>query len=267
MNKIVAAIDFSDASGNASNFAAALAGAMKAKLILVHAFFIPPPPPHHADLVIDMSDDVASSRAMLASEKERISRTYDIKVETFFSTKPLLAQLSAIVKTNNVGLVVVGIRGSNAFSKRRLGSTVISLFRSLEFPVLVVPEQVIYRYIASILFAYDATAINKQNRLHALLWLAKLLKASVHVVHVKTKKGSKEAVVRLSRIMKKIQYSLMNIEDDCVFAGLTTGIAKLNPDLLVTVPGYHNIWLGEEQQSNTRKLLFRTNVSLLVLPN
>lgn len=267
MNKITLATDFSEASKNASNFAASLAYQMKAKLTLFHAFFIPPPPPHNPNYQIDVTEDLSSSRKLLASEKLRLSDQYKIEVDTIFSTKPLIQELSDIVKKDKIDLVVLGIRGADAFSKRLLGSTALAILSSLAFPVLVIPEMVVYTGIKTILLAYEASAVTKRNRLPALRLLAKGLGANISIVQVKDNDVQDRAADnKIKRMLKKVQFSMVNIQHKCTYTGLLKGIELQKPDLLVTVPGFRNTWVGEGLQSNTRKLLLRTNIPLLALP-
>lgn len=141
---ILAAVDFSETGDGAARWAAEIAGAHGASLVLFHALapampadpapeFLPLP----ARFYDDLSDAARTRLARLAAEIG--SRT--ARVETAIEVGPAAATVITAARRLGADLVVAGTRGLTGWKKMLLGSTVAHIVRGADCPVLVVhPE-------------------------------------------------------------------------------------------------------------------------------
>ncbi|MBU6282169.1 universal stress protein [bacterium] len=141
---ILAAIDFSETGDGAARWAAEIAAAHGAGLVLFHALapampadpapeFLPLP----ARFYDDLSDAARAHLARLAAELgPRVPR-----IETATEIGPAAATIVAAARRRGADLVVAGTRGLTGWKKMLLGSTAAHVVRGADCPVLVVhPE-------------------------------------------------------------------------------------------------------------------------------
>ena len=140
IENIVVAVDFSEPSERALEFAVGLAGRVKAKIHLVHSFHVPIPGPTPDTIVFprDMwtsMRDAASRR--LEATLERLERE---GIEAQLHLRPGYAVLAIHETVEEVGadLIVMGTRGLSGLRHVLLGSIAERTVRSATCPVITV---------------------------------------------------------------------------------------------------------------------------------
>jgi nucleotide-binding universal stress UspA family protein len=273
MKTIIVPIDFSDAANNATAYAANLAHSIQAKIILYNAFYLSIPPSEAPVLTPRLDQIFSEDKALLEAKGKEIASKYNISVECFSSPMSIVDQLPALVKKYHADLVIMGMRGTNSFNRRLFGSTTVSILRIAKFPVLVIPEEASFQQIKTILFAFEPDGLSKRNELKLLKEFADLFKAKVKILHValpdeqKEKIYSKEDLEKFDTLLYKVKHDYIQIEDDHIFSGINKGITDTNANLLVMIPGEHNVWETLTNRSNTRKVALHAHIPLLTLPN
>lgn len=144
MNKLLAALDFSDATGQVLDQAAALAEAFSAELTLLH---VAAPDPDFVGYEAG-PDTVRDTRAgELRGEHRKLQELADGLRERGIPTRALLIQGPTVEKILDeaartaAGAIVIGSHGHGALHRVLLGSVSEGVMRGAACPVHVVPTR------------------------------------------------------------------------------------------------------------------------------
>jgi nucleotide-binding universal stress UspA family protein len=139
VKKILVPVDFSEPSKKAVNYGTSLALQFNARLILAHIV------PSHAGFVYTFptesfafdKDQASYARSMLPT---MVAEEYHERVNlmTIVKVGVVKDELLAIIKDENIGLVVMGTNGRNTFERLLLGSVTERMLRKLHVPILTV---------------------------------------------------------------------------------------------------------------------------------
>lgn len=143
-NRIVCAVDFSDCSMHALNYAMSLAQEADAHLTVVHVIELPPDVPRevHENVLagprsprecIAITEE--DSRARLEGAIPDSVRAY-CSVDTVFATGKPYREILRVAEERNADLLVVGIHGRGPIDRLLFGSTAQHLVRQASCPVL-----------------------------------------------------------------------------------------------------------------------------------
>ena len=139
--RILCAVDFSDASTRALNYATALAEEADARLIVMHAIVIPPEWREHslpAHVNVDQVRAAAEAAALrqLRAMIPEDARTY-CTVETAVEEGAADKQILSLARDRQADLIVMGSHGRGMLSALLSGSTTVRVVRGSTCPVIV----------------------------------------------------------------------------------------------------------------------------------
>jgi nucleotide-binding universal stress UspA family protein len=142
--RILCAVDFSDASLSALEYAMSLAEEADADLSLVHAIEVPPELLEHIPVPDDFDVDQCHAAAR-ASCLERLRalvppsvRTY-CQVETVAMEGAAYRQILRLSVEQKTDLIIMGVHGRGAVELLLFGSNTARVIRAATCPVLIVP--------------------------------------------------------------------------------------------------------------------------------
>lgn len=243
MKTILYTTDYSDNSIAALQFAHSLSKKFKGKLFVLHVF----------DLTVNIASTVSLSysRKVAKAFKEHKERLYSF-CEEHLGAEPDTSNITLKVKEGTttweaiincanelkVDFIVVGKKGESVIKELLLGSTTSTLIEKSDCPVLAIPEKVSSKEIKTIAYAAaleeaDLLAIEK------LLGMAKQFKASIHVVHISTKReyaGEDQMEWFKEMLQQKIHYNKLHFElrfSEDVFSALQQYVNEIDPDMIV----------------------------------
>ena len=271
MKKILVPVDFSPASLNAVRYAAPLAAAFGAKLILLHIF---PSRLIEAGISPKMQADIidqeeAKARACFARIEDQIPPEISEQIEIEYQTIIGPVQEEILFASDNISpdLVVMGMRGGNHVTQKILGSTAAAVVQRSNFPVLIVPRHAHYRPIRHIAFATnfkdeDLVAIDQ------LLPFAALFGAKVHCIHIR-QNGKAQDIFKQEIMQKAFEHDVImhNIDFDAlnyaeVIEGLNQYVRKNGIDILVMLTHQRGLYSQLFYQSPTRRMFVQAEVPL-----
>lgn len=269
MKKILVPVDFSPASRNAEEYAAALAKAMKASLQLLRVYWEPA-------LAPELSASWAGTGPAIQEENEEwmegevrlLQEKYGVEVSGMVRTGFKGDTINEMVKESEADLVVMGMKEARRHNFP--GSTVYTVLRKLGKPVLVVPEGVTFKPIRDIVLAADFTVVRDLSCYNILYALAESWEATLQVVHV----AGKEAAIKpeelsgklqLQRALSKVTYWFHELDEDRVEESLLRFIENHPADILVMVAHHHNFFERLFGTLYTRDMSFKAAIPLLVL--
>lgn len=272
MKTILVATDFSEAAHNAAVYAAALAKAFNARLLLFSAYEQVPVPVSEIPV---LSQEEMGMRVQqdLEDEKQVLIREYEISVETM--SKPGLAAKCILhtVSENKADLIVAGLKEADVTIRRLFGSTVTALIKKLPVPLLVVPEKTSFVNISTIALATERDAeLNSDpyildslreigERFHSKLYLVRVAKSQLVEAY--------EALNRpfmLSKMARTLNPLYKCVEGKNIPEALNTFISEYHVNLLGILPHEHHFLQRLYHTSITRSMVFESRIPLLILP-
>jgi nucleotide-binding universal stress UspA family protein len=189
MKTILAPTDFSNSSINAVNYAADMALATHAQLILVNAVQFPVAaseislPESAMDEMIDLANN--DLRELLNKLKKRTNDKISISSEVLIG--PIEQQIEFASAAKKPLAIVMGIKPGKTFERALMGNTVFHTMNHTPYPVLIIPEDFQYSPIREIGVACDL--LNPEDTLPIEVikeWLS-IFNAKLNIIYVTIK--------------------------------------------------------------------------------
>ena len=273
MKTILVATDFSDASRNASLYAIEMAKAFNASLILFNAYQRIPIP-------------VNDSALIMASEEmeEVIQRVLEREAKLIYSGNKISIKISckegftsdAILETANetkADIIIAGMKAMAKGFKKIFGSTVTTLSKKTNIPIIVVPENIRYTPINTIAVANESDLAPETDNdlLYSLRYIAGRFHSKVYIVRVFDDRFSNvhewsAHPFQLERMIRTLDPAYERVDGNLIPTALNNFIRGYKVDLLAILPQKHNFLEKFFVKSITNTMIFETHAPLLILP-
>ena len=269
MKTILVATDFSAPANNAVSYAAHLAQNSGAELILFNVF----------KLSIHASNSLASSsnvEQMIARDEEQlrtlaqeIEENSKITVRWVLEKDNTIEKLKEYTKNNPVDLVVMGIE-SNLTEYKWLGNTTTAAIKLMQFPLLVVPNDIQFEGINKVLYACKASYLKDGREMDVLKQFVHVFNAELEVFHVLTTRDVEKEKAELEQVMDEmlegVDHIYRYVENHSIIDGIKEGLEQFPANLLVMIPRKLGFFESLIKGSSTSQMTVRTRVPLLVIP-
>src|SRR6218665_2451525 len=185
MKTILVPTDFSDAARNAIDYAAHLAKAVHAKLILFHAYHLPVVVTE-TPIPVPVKEIEESSLRDLGEIKKSLSVQYgeELQVECECRLGFALDEIITYSDECHPDLIVMGMQGAGFLTEKIIGSITSSLIKKSKYPVLAIDKQVEFKPVQKIVLACDYNRANNSAVLKPLREFAQLFGAHVYILNV-----------------------------------------------------------------------------------
>lgn len=247
MKTIIAPTDFSAAATNAVNYAADMAAAIDARLILLNVVQapvtvsdIPLPEPVFEDMLrIGRSDLDELSKNLRIRTKGKVDSSTEIMVgDAGYQIKELAGQEKPFA-------IVMGIKAGKPTARFFMGSASLSSIRHLPYPVLIVPETFSFKGINKIGLATDLEDVTELPFSTLTEWLS-VFPAKLDIIHIgKQGQGASPSdvgeSVALNNHLHKFHPEFHFLTHEELAEGLNSFSIKHNLDLLIIVPKKHGL--------------------------
>ncbi len=269
--RILIPTDFSECSKNALKYATAIAGAVGARITLLHVIDPPFNFPANIDGVLDYLQDNAEQH--LEGMKDSVTQNESgkkIKVDSKIRIGKPVSQILEAIDDLNIDLITLGSVTENSSRKALFGSVSTDILLKSHKPVLAIPENITSVDFSKILFTTNFRHHDLRN-LKKTADFASLFDSSIHVLHVSEKshlstdikfRGLKELATE-KKVYKKIDFHLKTGKD--FFEGISEFV-KDNSISMIVMNRYKKSVVGMLMEKNhTKKLSTYTTVPILVL--
>lgn len=269
MKKILVAVDFSEASRAASEYAATLAKAFGAEIYLLHVF-LETAPATEAPIAWRLSS------ADLDQEKdERVKEEIDflrlrhkVNVTGYARIGYKSNTINELARNLPADLVVVGMKKDAAENIFR--STVITTVRKIKTPVLIVPEGIVFSPIKHVVLAEDFNEVRDESCYNLLFDLLDRFDASLEVLHVEKRGAEKSSPdtpgrLQLGKVLSKVSFLYEEVENDDVDNGIQEFVGSHPADLLVMIAHQHTMIERMMEEDFVKEMAYKTRLPLLVL--
>lgn len=269
MNSILVATDFSSASRNALVYGLELAKALGTKIILFNAYNIPPPAPA-LSVSISRYDIMMQTDKRLLDEAESVDPSREL-IEIMCDEGAATDAINTVANEKQVDFIIAGMKGSGKNIKKIFGSTATSLLSRSNVPVIVVPEEAKFCGPKTILYASDNMLDGVTDHLDQIRSISDAFKSKLYVVRVVRDEYAEiferlQTPGNMTPELKKLNISFEYPIDNDIRHALNGFITKHHVDMVVMMPHRHE-WLERLfKKSETKNMLFHTQVPILIIP-
>jgi nucleotide-binding universal stress UspA family protein len=270
MKTIITAVDFSDASINAANYAADMALVTNADLLLLHIYQIPV-----AYLEIPVATEADQTRIdaeeSLSQLKEQlIVRTGgNLNIRSRFVVGVFFPELKNICEEIKPYVVIMGSQGTTAAQRLLFGGHTVYAMKHLMWPLITVPPHAGFSQIKKIGLACDFTKVIDSTPVEEIKRLVEDLQAELHVINSGKDETYQPDTVFESGMLQEIlaplkpQYHLITGEN--VNEGIISFVEDNNIDLLVTLPKRRGLLEMLAHRSISKQLILHSDVPVMTM--
>lgn len=271
MKTILVPTDFSNASGNAAEYAIYLAKALDAKVILFHVYNIPIPLSPEVPAMLVTTDELQrESDVQLKMEAERLRIKTGRDVDCLAKMGLIVDEI--IEEGCSADFIIMGMQSAGAITEVLLGSTTTATLRRSTVPVLVIPENAKYKAPGNIVFACDYDPNTNLRSLDALKVLIRTFGSKIFIVNIKLQHDRptlKEAVagIKVEGKLNDVEHTYFFPEKEDLVDGINEFVEEQEADMVAIVPHHYNVIERLFHSSVSKKIAFHTRVPLLALPD
>jgi nucleotide-binding universal stress UspA family protein len=261
MQTIITPTDFSDISLNAVNYAADMAVALNASLLVLHAQELP--------LTLKFSsvpdyDENAEEKLCKLKQELTIRTKNKIKINSKQVPGIIENELIKMCEYKNPLAVVMATHGASLQKLLFVESITVYLSRNLKYPVIIVPEGKKFKPVHKILLATDLKDIDHLP-IEKIISIITGFNATLDIVHVSKiaeKSHSKSAEVwALNEYLKSLYPHFHFITNDNIQEGILHFAEKHNADMILTFPKKHTFF----HKSESKKFIFNSPVTVITI--
>lgn len=271
MKNIVALTDFSECANNAVRYAAALARAAKARLVLYHAF---PYPVLATDVPFEIQqfiDETTQTHVdQLLEVRHALEKHFAIEISCVAQAGSAAYHLKELMVREKAELAVMGLRGGNQAINILMGSTTFEVMRQGKTPLLVVPQGVAFRMPKHVLFACDNPFVANEATLKPLKEIVSLFDAEAEVYMVNSPEPIPAAhqtprPSNLEQYFEKLRHVYTFERAAGVRESILEGIRNSHADMLVMIPHRHSVWEYLFGKSDSQSVAMQSGIPMLML--
>ena len=267
---ILVPTDFSEVAKNALIYAVNMAKEIKAKLIVLHVYYIPvltgtKPYVLSPDLLINTTDLINQQLHEIELDNPEINQ---VKHEFLSMPGYTAAEINIAAKNQKADLIIMGTLGASGLQELLVGSNTASVIEEAFCPVLAIPVKAKFKSIKNIAFAYDHDAISVPLEFKTLIPLAESFKAEISIFHVKTYDKeliSEEKESPRLQYEQPVKHTYTSFYEEDIEEGINNFIQAKNIDILAMMPRKHNLFYKLFKSSLTKKMAFHTKIPLLAI--
>ena len=271
MKTIIATTDFTPASLNAVEYAAALALSLNAKLIILNVVEIPlaasevTVTENYFEEIVDLAgQDLDNLRSGL---EERTGGKLDLTAKVVVGT--VAAQIKEVSDDYQPFAVVMGKKTGNSLERILLGSSTLTSVKHNPFPILIVPEHVRFKGIHKIALACDLHNVADTIPFQLLINWINVFNPTLEIVHLSkreqdfTSLDASESVL-LENHLSQFKPTFHFMVGDKLAERLNSYAKEKELDLLVIVPKKHG-FLALFDKKHTGDIIVHNNTAILAI--
>jgi nucleotide-binding universal stress UspA family protein len=269
MKNILIPTDFSDNAKKATDYALTVFDDKGVKITLLNTFYIPYAAPDLIYTATDISKE--NSIKLFERELDRISRKFP-KLKSELSTSFSVGDVVNVAQSmqDNFDMIVMGTKGASGIAEVFIGSRTATMVKTVEIPVLVVPEDAEVILPKRILFATDEALMDQKINVDALKSIAIKNKSKIEALYISDSEDNKEVIqtfigsevgVHLVDIPHKIKIK----DGDNVEEAINKYVAENPIDLVAMITTKGNLFHSLFRKSVTKKVVMHTKMPLLVM--
>lgn len=271
MRTIIAPTDFSPISLNAVKYAADLAVAINAELVVLNVVQIPVTVSEVPLTEFEYEEMTDEAENELAELEEKLNERTDgkINIRSKMMVGSIGYELKEISKQKGPFAVVMGTNGAGFTERFFLGSQTVFAVNNLEYPVLVVPKDGVFKGINKVALASDLEELQSTRPLSLLKTWLKTFNSKVEVVNVcrdnKVKAEEVPGSISLQNSLSEFYPEFHFVNEENIEKGIYDFIENAQPDVLVVIPKKHGLLSGMFHKSRSKPLILHPHIPVLAI--
>lgn len=270
--------DFSANAENAFRYCLRLADDYGAKIEVIHVLF---PEYEGMDLAV-LAAQATHHRVIETKEllklwvehcMAQVQTTYSFKNPPIVTSRIEVGQPSGTItrfaQREAIDMVLMGTKSEHSILEKTFGSVTTHVIEHINCPVLVIPQQAIFRPIHVVVYATDLVESDPYHIWKIGKWFDPFMPI-MHCVHVNIEK-SIDKLMEFSEMSHYfdnrtpvLQLQFEQIPGENVAECLELYTEKQKADVLVMYAPHHNIWNRIFHRSQTKKMAYETHIPLLI---
>lgn len=273
MKTIIVATDFSPAALNATNYAADMALAIKADLLLFHVYQLPLSVSDTPIVLLSVEELKESAEEKLSQLKNDLDHitSGSLAIATESRMGNLTDELEDLCNGQKPFAVVMGTKGHSTMERTLFGSNTISVIKHLTWPVICVPLGKEYGTgVRRLGLACDFEAVKTTTPISLIKGFVKEFGAELHVLNVdyENRHFKPDTPLQseiLHQALDETQPNYHFIENPDIEDGINEFAETNNLDMVITIPKKHKGIGGLFKKSSTRQLVFESHVPVMCI--
>ena len=262
MKTIMVPTDFSTAAEHAALYAAELAKAVNASVLLLHVYQLPVAMNDFPVMIVSAEEMKKNADTGLKRVKDEIQKKVpDVNFETESRMGDVVQEIEEACTGKELIALVTGTKEMGGFERFLTGNTTLSIVNKCSHPVIAVPEGTVIKKPGRLALALDLLHADEVP-VEKITAFKEALGAELHVVHVE-QEGQKNSSQSLPAGLANSVYHVLK-EDD-VAKGITHFVTAQNIDLLIVLPHKHNLYERIFFKGHTKELIESMPVPVLCI--
>lgn len=278
MIKLFLATDFSEFADNAGKYTLHLAKALKAEIILFHAYQVPViDSMTPAAYLKELSEGAKAQGLKKLREASRKMEEYaqkidfkEVKIKETLSFGFAVGEILSHVKSEEADLLIMGARHLEGLEKAIFGSVNQPVLEQSSVPVLLIPAKAQFLESGTkILYATDFREKDVQA-ISTLIALVNPLGGKVHCVHfnldgfVHVDKADMEATqAKFKKAMQAGEIDFEIVSSDSLEEGMDAYIKNREVDIIAMLTKKRSFFESLIDSSKTKAMASRTDIPLI----
>ncbi len=190
-------------------------------------------------LINELNTAFVKKHLQLAEQQVREFSDNQVKILPIVKFNDSTADLNDFMQEYDANLLVCGSKDKLSFLEILLGSATEKMIRKLNYPMIVVKEEVPQANIRTIVLAVDLEE-DDQWGIEEVIGFADALKARLELVYVRTNNNlsSNEAInglQKLAKVSNMNNYSINVVDSQSIEDGLEGFVQKISPDMIAVI--------------------------------
>jgi nucleotide-binding universal stress UspA family protein len=271
MKTIIVSTDFSPAATNATNYAADMALAIDADLLLLHVYQVPVSFTDVPVVMVSVDDLRKNIEEQLAQLKKNIEHVTSGKIKIYTEARmgDVVDELVLLSDHVRPFAIVMGTKGHTAMERVLFGSNTLTAVKKLHWPVICVPPGKEFgKGIKKIGLACDFKKVVNTTPADTIKDLVKEFNGELHVLNVdydnrQFDSETPEQSALLHNMLEELkpQYHFIKCKD--IEEGINEFADENNLDLVIAIPKRHTLLDGLFKKSSTRQLVFESHIPVI----
>ncbi|MEM9820779.1 MAG: universal stress protein [Bacteroidota bacterium] len=263
MDHLIVPSDFSPAAKNAMDYAIQLANQFESQITLIHCLGFTAT----ADLwgiQLKMREEAKQElNKMKASSLEPLLSAVNMDVKVLNGT--LQEELKQLSQRQSADLIIMGTEGASDLEALFWETNTVSTINSINLPILVIPENFVYRPVKEIAFFVDGWAI--QNEVLVLLRrIATNHQGHIGVHHFVERSGVEGLEANFLSSLQGLNYSIHQSPDwQDIDLAIEVSLAQTEADLMCMIKRKRQGLSNWAHVSKTTRMAYHPSVPLLIL--
>lgn len=265
--------DFSETAVNAGIYAIELAQQIGAKKIVVYhtydaASVSEPMVSYTQKIVTEPFRQKSAAQLNEFVDKLNSKKNSSLIIEAFHSYADLKDALNELIKSTGAQLIVMGITGGGAIKETFVGSNSVTIAKSTNIPVIIVPKNATYNPINEILLLSDLSDVEETTPIDSIKNIVDATKAKLFVLNVTSNTDKAEASPErydLEKMLTGYDVSFNFISNPDFIGAVDWFVKEKEIDLVIVIPKKHGLFETLFKYNHTKTLAFHGKVPLMAV--